>query len=186
MTKTRLEAFTDAVIAIIMTILVLELPRPSSDQLTSLVELSPHLGVYLITFMILAVYWVNHHHLLHSIKKINGKILWVNLIFLFLLSLIPFFSNWLSHHVNSFIPELSYVVLLTSANFTYYYLTKQLIKINSNLYLSDTTIKKNLLSLILNFLSIVLGYVVAPIFMLLTSAIVFSLWLIPNRKVEKL
>ena len=77
MNKSRLEAFTDAVIAIIMTILVLELARPDSDTWESLTKILPHLGVYFISFIMLAVYWVNHHHLLQSINKINGKVLWI-------------------------------------------------------------------------------------------------------------
>ena len=106
MNKSRLEAFTDAVIAIIMTILVLELARPDSDTWESLTKILPHLGVYFISFIMLAVYWVNHHHLLQSINKINGKVLWINMFFLFVLSLMPFVSNWVSHYLNSFVPEL--------------------------------------------------------------------------------
>lgn len=186
MNKSRLEAFTDAVIAIIMTILVLELARPDSDTWESLAKILPHLGVYFISFIMLAVYWVNHHHLLQSINKINGKVLWINMFFLFVLSLMPFVSNWVSHYLNSFVPELCYVVLLTLANLTYYLLTRELLNINKSKVLGTSTIIKNRISLLLNLLSIVLGYFIAPIIMLLMSIFIFSLWIIPDKNVEEM
>lgn len=186
MNKSRLEAFTDAVIAIIMTILVLELARPDSDTWESLAKILPHLGVYFISFIMLAVYWVNHHHLLQSINKINGKVLWINMFFLFVLSLMPFVSNWVSHYLNSFVPELCYVILLTLANLTYYLLTRELLNINKSKVLGTSTIIKNRISLLLNLLSIVLGYFIAPIIRLLMSIFIFSLWIIPDKNVEEM
>ncbi len=186
MNESRLEAFTDAVIAIIMTILVLELARPDSDTWESLAKILPHLGVYFISFIMLAVYWVNHHHLLQSINKINGKVLWINMFFLFVLSLMPFVSNWVSHYLNSFVPELCYVILLTLANLTYYLLTRELLNINKSKVLGTSTIIKNRISLLLNLLSIVLGYFIAPIIMLLMSIFIFSLWIIPDKNVEEM
>ena len=186
MSKSRLEAFTDAVIAIIMTILVLELTQPNSNTWESLKELLPHLGVYFISFIILSVYWVNHHHLLQSITRINGRVLWVNILFLFVLSLVPVFSSWVSHYPNSFVPELSYVALFSLANLFYYLLTKELLKINKDRQLYNSTINKNILSVILNLISVIVGYFTAPVIMLLVTAFVFSLWIIPDRKVERM
>ena len=134
----------------------------------------------------LAVYWVNHHHLLQSINKINGKVLWINMFFLFVLSLMPFVSNWVSHYLNSFVPELCYVILLTLANLTYYLLTRELLNINKSKVLGTSTIIKNRISLLLNLLSIVLGYFIAPIIMLLMSIFIFSLWIIPDKNVEEM
>jgi Predicted integral membrane protein len=186
MSKTRLEAFTDAVIAIIMTVLVLELSRPETDTVESVLKILPHLGVYLITFIILSIYWVNHHHLFQSIKRVNGSILWINILFLFILSLVPIFSNWVSEFPNSFIPELSYVIIFFIANLVYFFLTKELLKLNGHLHTSDSTIKKNIVSIVLNIISIILGYFIAPVIMLIASALVFSLWFIPDKKVEKI
>jgi uncharacterized membrane protein len=186
MSKNRLEAFTDAVIAIIMTILVLELVRPNSDSLQSFIELLPHLGVYFVSFFILAIYWVNHHHLFQSVKKINGKVLWINISFLFVLSLIPVFSNWVSSYPNSFIPELGYVIIFFLGNFIYLLLTKQLLKINGHLKNSDSTIRKNIISVVLNIVSIILGYFIAPVIMLIGSAVIFSMWIIPDKNIEKM
>lgn len=186
MSKVRLEAFTDAVIAIIMTILVLELTRPTSDTWNALKEILPHLVVYFISFIILAIYWVNHHHLLQSIQKIDSKVLWINIFFIFILSLVPIFSNWVSLYPNSFIPELCYVLLFSIANLIYYFLTKYLLKINKRIRSDNATLKKNIVSVILNIISIALGYFIAPIIMLIGSVIVFSLWVVPDKKVEEI
>ena len=186
MSKTRLEAFTDAVIAIIMTVLVLELVRPDSDSLQSFIALLPHLGVYFVSFFILAIYWVNHHHLFQSIKRINGKVLWINISFLFVLSLIPIFSNWLSIYPNSFIPEVGYVIIFFFGNFIYLLLTRELLKSNGHRKTSETTIRKNILSVVLNIVSILLGYFIAPVIMLVGSALIFSMWVIPDKNIEKM
>jgi Predicted integral membrane protein len=185
MNKTRLEAFTDAMIAIIMTVLVLELARPNSDQLKSLVELMPHLGVYLVSFLVLAIYWINHHHLFQIIKNINGKVLWINITFIFIISLIPFFSNWVSYYPNSFIPEFGYASLFLLSNFLYFILTRELFKINGHLKSTESTIKKNIVSIGINIISIILGYLMTPIIMIFGSILVFSLWIIPDKKAER-
>lgn len=184
MSKSRLEAFTDAVIAIVMTILVLELARPKSDGLNGLINLLPQLGVYLISFLILAIYWINHHHLFLSIKKINGQILWINIAFLFIISLIPIFSNWVSLYPNSFIPELCYVIIFFIGNALYFLLTRQLLKVNRHLKRSDSTLQKNVISIVINAISIILGYFLTPLMMLFGSLLVFLLWIIPSKNVE--
>ena len=94
MGKGRLEAFTDGVIAIIITIMVLELKVPQGADLASLRELAPVLGSYLLSFVYVAIYWNNHHHLLHACERINGAIMWANMHLLFWLSLVPFVAGW--------------------------------------------------------------------------------------------
>src|SRR6476620_4985552 len=98
MTKTRMEIFSDAVIAIIMTIMVLELKAPHDPSWESLWEVWPVLVSYLISFIMLGIYWGNHHHLLHTIKEVRGGILWANLHLLFWLSLIPFVTAWMGEN----------------------------------------------------------------------------------------
>lgn len=186
MDKTRLETFTDAVIAIIMTVMVLELARPNSDQLGSFVTLLPHIGVYFVSFFILSIYWVNHHHLFQPIRRINGRILWINIGFIFILSLIPIFSNWASHYINSFIPELCYTLIFFLGNIFYLFLTKELLKINSHIKISSSTVKKNVISLFFNVFSIILGYYIAPFLMIIGSVLVFSLWMIPDQNTERM
>lgn len=187
LSKSRIEAFTDAIIAIIMTVLVLEMPKPIGDSFESLKNMAPHLAVYFISFIILAIYWNHHHHLFQIVKVINGKILWANNFFLLSLSLVPLTSNWVSHYPNSFIPELCYTLVFLLANTTYYILTRQLIKMNSScISISDTTSTKNIISIILNVIGILLGYFIQPIIMLVTTILVFTTWLIPDKKAEKI
>ena len=99
MGKGRFEAFTDAVIAIIMTIMVLELRPPTSASLSDFGHLvGPRLIAYFVSFVFLGIYWTNHHHMLHSVKRVNGMSLWVNLLLLFWLSLVPFTTAWVAEY----------------------------------------------------------------------------------------
>lgn len=122
MNKTRIEAFSDGVLAIIITIMVLELRAPHGQTLESLTALIPTFLSYSLSFIYIGIYWSNHHHLLHAAKKINGKMMWANLHLLFWLSLIPFTTSWLgeSHFaetpmavygVSLLLPAISYVIL---------------------------------------------------------------------------
>src|SRR5437899_9925319 len=95
MGKTRLEAFSDGVIAIIITIMVLELKVPHGHDFDALAPLAPVLGAYVLSFVYVGIYWTNHHHLLHAIGRVNGSVLWANLHVLFWLSLFPFTTNWI-------------------------------------------------------------------------------------------
>jgi uncharacterized membrane protein len=116
MNKTRLEAFSDAVIAIIITIMVLEIKIPHGHSYYDLVPLIPVILSYALSFVYLAIYWNNHHHLLHTIKRVNGKILWANMHLLFWLSLIPFTTGWVGESRFHEQPVQLYgVVLLLSA-----------------------------------------------------------------------
>src|SRR5438045_1692048 len=96
MTKTRIEAFSDGVIAILMTIMVLELRSPGGSDLAALYEVLPGIGLYLLSFVFLGIYWNNHHHLLHATTRINGVVLWANIHLLFWLSLVPFGTRWIA------------------------------------------------------------------------------------------
>src|SRR5262245_17230886 len=98
MGKTRLEAFSDGVIAIIITIMVLEMRAPHAAELTDLTPLLPVFGSYVLSFVLIAIYWNNHHHLLHLCRQVNGNILWANLHLLFWLSLIPFVTAWMGEN----------------------------------------------------------------------------------------
>ena len=119
-------------------------------------------------------------------KKINGKVVWINISFLFVLSLIPIFSNWVSIYPNSFIPELGYVIIFFFGNFIYFLLTRELLKINGHRKTSESTVRKNIISVGLNVISIILGYFIAPVIMLIASALIFSMWVIPDKNIEKM
>jgi uncharacterized membrane protein len=127
MTKNRLEAFSDGVLAIIITIMVLELKIPQGDSIEALKPVLPEFLTYLLSFVFLGIYWNNHHHLLHTVVKINGKILWANLHLLFWLSLIPFATGWMKENHFASLPTAVYGVILLLANIAYFILVRTII-----------------------------------------------------------
>jgi uncharacterized membrane protein len=122
MNKTRLEAFSDGVIAILITIMVLELRVPHGTEFVSLKPMIPVFFSYVLSFAYLAIYWNNHHHMLHTVKKVGGGILWANLNLLFWLSLVPFVTAWMGENNFAPIPVAMYGVVLLMAAVAYYVL----------------------------------------------------------------
>jgi uncharacterized membrane protein len=117
--KTRLEAFSDGVIAIIITIMVLEIKVPHGADLASLKPLVPVFLSYILSFIYVGIFWINHHYLLHAAKFVNAKIMWTNLSLLFWLSLLPFSTNWLGENHSSIWPTAIYGAILLLAGFSY-------------------------------------------------------------------
>ena len=128
MTKTRLEAFSDGVLAIIITIMVLELKIPHDASLHALVGLLPVFTSYILSFVFVGIYWGNHHHLLHTVKYVSGGILWANLHLLFWLSLVPFTTGWMGENHFESIPVALYGFMLLMAAISYYILQLQILK----------------------------------------------------------
>jgi uncharacterized membrane protein len=122
MTKSRMEAFSDGVIAILITIMVLELAVPEGADLRALQPLVPIFLTYVLSFIFLGIYWNNHHHMFHAADRINGKILWANLHLLFWLSLVPFVTGWMGHNHFASVPTAAYGVVLLCAAFAYWIL----------------------------------------------------------------
>jgi len=122
MTKARLEAFSDGVVAIIITIMVLEMKVPHSSDWGDLVKLTSVFLSYILSFIMLGIYWVNHHHLIHSVPSVNASIMWTNLHLLFWLSLIPFVTAWMgeSHFAQNTV--ILYAILASACGFAYYFL----------------------------------------------------------------
>ena len=188
MPKNRLEAFTDAVIAIIMTILVLELHQPNTDTWQALSALGYRFMIYIVSFFTLVIYWNNHHHMFQVVHKVNWRVLWANSFFIFALSFFPFVTSWISEYSHSLAPEITYGVVTLGANIAYYILARELVQ-------SDPKNKKNIKELLdnyrksywsigLNILGNILGYVITPIAVLVTNAVILLGWLIPSRKIE--
>lgn len=121
LTPTRLEAFSDGVIAIIITIMVLELKVPHSESLAALHKLWPIFLSYILSYLMVAIYWINHHHLFHRVKRVDAGILWANMILLFFMSLIPFFTAYMGeNHISTFSVTLySSVMLICALSFTF-------------------------------------------------------------------
>ena len=188
MPKTRLEAFSDGVIAIIITIMVLGLSAPHGTDLAALRPLLPALLSYALSFIFLGIYWNNHHHLLHATKRINGKIMWANLHLLFWLSLIPFTTRWLGENHGGSWPTALYGVVLLMAACAYQILQTVIVALqgrDSALAVALGSDWKGKLSLASYAAALVLAFLNQ---WLADALYVFVaiLWLVPDRRIERL
>lgn len=187
MTKGRLEAFSDGVLAIIITIMVLELKVPHDASLASLVELFPILISYILSFIFVGIYWNNHHHLFHAVSKVSGSVLWANLHLLFWLSLIPFASAWMGENHFSSLPVALYGINLLLCGVAYYILAQVLIFVhgkNSILAKAIGSDFKGLMSLVIYAVAIPFAFFNSVISALLYVTVAL-MWLIPDRRIEK-
>ncbi len=186
MGKGRLEAFSDGVIAIIITIMVLELKVPHGAGLDALAPLAPVLGSYALSFVYVGIYWNNHHHLLQATKSIDGRSLWANLHLLFWLSLIPFCSGWMGENHFETLPVALYGVVLFMAGVAYYILCRVLIAHHGQASALAQAIgrdRKGLASLVLYAIAIALAFVhTAAAFAV--YVLVAAIWFIPDRRIE--
>lgn len=187
MGKNRLEAFSDGVIAIIITIMVLELKVPHGDNLDALTALIPVFLSYVLSFIYVGIYWNNHHHMLHTCHKITGPILWANLHLLFWLSLFPFATAWMGENHFAALPTAAYGVVLLLAAIAYLILQQFIIASQG----ADSLLKKAVgsdfkgkLSLLLYLIAIILSFwsqwVSQGLYIL-----VALIWLVPDRRIEK-
>src|ERR1035437_1923105 len=156
MNKTRLEAFSDGVIAIIITIMVLELKIPHGADWQSLRNLAPKFVSYVISFVYIAIYWNNHHHLLHTVKHVTGSILWANIHLLFWISLVPFVTAWAGENHFAELPVAVYSFILLMAGIAYFILSRTIISVHGKDSLLSTAIGRDIKGII----SIV-GYLIA-------------------------
>lgn len=189
MTKTRLEAFSDGVIAIIITIMVLELKVPHGSSWKDLDTLWPVLGSYIISFIMLGIYWGNHHHLLHTIKEISGGIMWANLHLLFWLSLMPFATAWMGENNFAKNTVVVYALLASLCGIAYYILLLSIKKRNpDNLTFQEVLkkqSKKGIISNVFNVLAIPAAFI-HPAISCVLIVIVFVMWLMPDKNIEKI
>lgn len=186
MHKSRLEAFSDGVIAIIITIMVLELRAPEEATLAALLPLLPKFLSYVLSFVLVGIYWNNHHHLLQAAKNVNGAILWANMHLLFWLSLVPFTTIWMGEHFET-IPVAVYGAVLWTAGLAYYILTRALIAhhgVDSVLAKAVGRDQKGLRSLFLYTAAVALAFV-SPWVSAGLYVVVAIIWLIPDRRIEE-
>jgi uncharacterized membrane protein len=188
MTKTRLEAFSDGVIAIIITIMVLELKVPHGSTFEDFKELIPIFVSYVLSFVNVAIYWVNHHHLLHTIKSVNSKILWSNMALLFCLSLTPFGTAFMGENHFSSPSVMLYAILQAMNGISYYMLLKSITGSDSHDEELSGPLKKQTSKGILSLVLYVLAGALA-LFQPMISGIIFlaisAMWFIPDRNIEK-
>jgi uncharacterized membrane protein len=185
-TKGRLEAFTDGVMAVIITIMVLELKPPHGTGWAAIEPLVPTFLTYVLSFVFLGIYWNNHHHLLHATERINGAILWANLHLLFWLSLVPFITGWMGENQFAALPTAAYGVVLLLSGVAFSILTRLILAAqgpDSPLKAAIGSDLKSRISMMLYVAAIPLAFVhrliAAAIYVL-----VALIWLIPDRRIE--
>ena len=187
MGKTRLEAFSDGVIAIIITIMVLELKVPHSPDFRALLPLWPVFMSYILSFVYVGIYWNNHHHLLHAVKEVSGGVLWANLHLLFWLSLIPFVTAWMGENHFETGPTAAYGFVLFMCAIAYVLLAKGLIANHpKNSTLADAlhNDRKGAISIALYLTGVALSWFSAMLGFLAYAAVAV-MWLIPDRRIEE-
>ncbi len=187
MTKGRMEAFSDGVIAILITIMVLELKVPHGADLAALRPLIPVLLSYTLSFLFLGIYWNNHHHMLQATHHVDGRILWANMHLLFWLSLIPFGTSWMGENHFASWPVAIYGVVLLLAGCAYYVLSRLLIArhgADSPLARAVGDDMKGKASMALYAIAIVLAFLL-PLAACAVYVLVAVMWLVPDRRIEK-
>jgi uncharacterized membrane protein len=188
MGKGRLEAFSDGVLAIIITIMVLELKVPHDAQPAALVDLWPVFLSYLLSFIYVGIYWNNHHHMLHTVREVNGGILWANLNLLFWLSLVPFSTGWMGENHFAKYPTALYGVNLVMAAFAYWIMQRVIIRAQGPGSLLARAMGRDVkgnVSLLIYLLAIA-SLVVAPPALAWTGYVAVAIiWLIPDRRIER-
>ena len=187
MSRARLEAFSDAVLAVVITIMVLNLHPPSGHHFADLRPLLPKLAIYLLSFVFIAIYWNNHHHLFQVVERVSGPVLWANALLLFWLSLTPVAAAWLGPHLGDTAPTAVYGIVLLGSAIAYGILVRALLAAQppgSPLERAIGRDRKGNLSVVAYVAAIALS----PLVPWLSLAIYFAVaavWLIPDRRIER-
>ena len=187
MSKNRLEAFSDGVIAIIITVMVLEMKVPHGTDISALLPVVPVFLSYVLSFAYLAIYWNNHHHMLQTCRTVTGSVLWANLHLLFWLSLIPFTTGWMGENHFATLPAATYGVVLLMAAIAYFILQWRIILsqgADSLLKQAVGTDRKGKLSVIFYLSAIILAFV-SPWIAIAIYVLVAIMWFVPDRRIER-
>jgi uncharacterized membrane protein len=188
MSPARLEAFTDGVVAIIITIMVLEIRVPHGSNLAALRADVPVLLAYVLSYVNVGIFWNNHHHMLHVTERVDGKVLWANLVLLFWLSLVPFVIRWIDETGFTALPTSAYGVVLACAAVSYVILQRQIIAVNgrsSRLAVALGDDLKGKLSIVLYVCAIAVAFV-RPWMSIALYVTVALIWLVPDTRIESL
>lgn len=187
MNRNRLEAFSDGVIAILITIMVLELKAPHNSGWGALLDLAPIFWSYVLSFVYIAIYWNNHHHMLHTVERVNGAVLWANMHLLFWLSLIPFTTAWMSENLFAAIPVFAYGVSLLCPAVAYLILSRTIIRAQgegSELADAVGSAFKEKISIGIYLAAIALA-LYWPYGSVGLYALVAAIWFVPDSRIEK-
>ena len=188
MSKGRMEAFTDGVVAIIITIMVLELKVPAGHDFAALAASLPVFLAYVLSYINIGLYWNNHHHLMQAVEHVNGRALWANLFLLFWLSLAPFAIRWMDESDFSALPTAAYGVVFAMAAIGYFQLQAEGIRCNgphSILVAAIGDDRKGKLSLTLYLLAIPLAFA-SPWLSIAIYVAISALWFVPDKRIERL
>jgi uncharacterized membrane protein len=187
MSKNRMEAFSDGVIAILITIMVLDLKVPHGTDLADLWPLGPVFVSYVLSFALLGTYWNNHHHLMQAAKVVDGRVLWANLGLLFTLSLVPFATAWMGESVFAPVPTFVYGIVSLAAALAFYALVHALIRARGQ----DPTLaaaigsdRKGLISPLIYAIAIPVA-LIAPAIAFILFGVVIAIWIIPDLRIER-
>ena len=186
MTKGRMEAFSDGVLAIVITIMVLEMKVPHGDDLASLKPLLPVFISYILSFVYVGIYWNNHHHMLQAAQRVSGPVLWRNMHLLFWLSLVPFVTGWMGENNFTVMPVVLYGVVLLMAAVAYYLLAHKLTALHgreSSFTRSLGSDRKGKISVVLYITGIGACFI-HPLLGLLAYVLVAIMWFVPDRRFE--
>lgn len=187
MTKGRMEAFSDGVLAIIITIMVLELKVPHGESLASLKPLLADFVSYILSFIYIGIYWNNHHHMMHAAHNVNGNVLWANAHLLFWLSLVPVATGWMGENHFAKVPVILYGVIMMMAGVAYYILAHSLTVLHgkdSPFAKALGSDRKGVLSVVLYFAGILLCFI-HPLLGFSVYVLVAVIWFIPDRRFEE-
>lgn len=185
--KGRLEAFSDGVIAVIITIMVLELHPPHEASLEALLEVAHPFFAYVLSFIYVAIYWNNHHHMFQTVEHVNGRVLWANNFLLFTLSLVPFATAWMGDTEFALVPTIVYGVVMFLPGTGYFLLARELVKLHG----PDSTLAKAMGGGIKEWMSLVLyaagiaGAFVHPYVGFALYMAVAVMWFVPDRRIER-
>lgn len=189
MNKSRLEAFSDGVLAIIITIMVLEIKIPESTEWEAIKEIWTKFACYILSFIYVGIYWNNHHHIYQAVKNgVNGGILWANLNLLFWLSLIPFATGWMGEHQFTKNPVILYGFIFLMCAVAYYIMVSHILKSEGKDSLAAKAIKndfKGKISIVLYIIGIIFACFVNPYIGVIFYFLVALIWLIPDKRIEK-
>lgn len=186
MGKGRMETFSDGVIAIVLTIMVLEFKVPMSTKWIALLPMAPVLLSYVLSFMFIGIYWNNHHHLLQVTKNVDGKTLWANLHLLFWITLIPFVTAYMGENHVAPVPVALYGIVQLGCAIAYYILTRSLVRLHGKSSVISKALGEDLkgqISLTLYTLAVPLAFVL-PVASVVIYVLVALLWLIPDSRIE--
>jgi uncharacterized membrane protein len=187
MSKGRLETFSDGVLAIIITIMVLEMKVPHGAAWADLKPIIPVFLSYVLSFVYLAIYWNNHHHMLHAVNHVDGAVLWANAHLLFWLSLVPFVSGWMGENHFAMVPVALYGIVLLMSGVAYFILSRLLMRIHGKDSLLAKAIGKDtkgILSVAAYAIAIPLAFADTRISMAIYT-LVAATWFVPDRRIEK-